>query len=107
MSVITVDVRETRHTCPANHAPHAVYRQHTVVSTVDGGPCRTPVTVRIGDHIEKVACERHEPAHRRCIACATLLIVRNVTHTDLGWQGPDHLRTCKHRPPCLRSEVAA
>jgi hypothetical protein len=107
MSVITVDVHEVRHTCPANHAPHWVSRQNTVVSVVDDGPCRTPITIRVGDAVRQIRCGRHEPEQRRCIACRTLLIVHNVTHTDLGWQGSDDLRACKHRQPCVRSEVTA
>lgn len=107
MSVITVDIHETHHTCPANHTTHWAGQQNTIVSIVDGGPCRTPVTIRIGDLTRQIPCGKHEPEHRRCIACRTLLIVRNTTYTDLGWQGPDRLRTCKHRPACVRSEVFA
>lgn len=94
--VITVDIHETRHTCPANHEPHWFMRQNTVVSVVDGGPCRTPVTIQVGTRSAYVSCGRHEPQQRQCVACKTLLIVRNLTHADLG-----------HHASCGRIEVTA
>lgn len=105
--IVTVDIHETRHTCLASHEPHWFDRQSSVVSVVDGGPCRTPVTIRCGNNQAEIACRRHEPHERQCIACKSLLIVRNVTHTDLGWQGPDNRPDCTHRPPCVRIEVTA
>jgi hypothetical protein len=92
--IITVDVHDLVHTCPASNLPHTVDTRRTVVSIVDGGPCRTPVTVRVGNRSAYISCRRHEPAHRQCVACKTLHIVRDTTITDLG-----------HQAPCQRIEV--
>lgn len=86
--IITVDVREIRHTCPANDEPHWIDRQNTVVAVQDDGPCRTPVLVRVGDHQAHVACGSIRPREKQCTACRTLLIVRHVTYTDLEPQAP-------------------
>jgi hypothetical protein len=94
--IITVDLYETRHACPANPEPHTLTRQHSIVDITPGGTCRTPVTIRIGNQVRRVACRRHEPAERQCLACRPLFIVRDTIHTDLGWQGPIHLAPCKH-----------
>lgn len=110
--IITIDVHEKRHTCPASieshwideQAPtaanqdhfgqgsalvqiwhsHVIDRQTTIVATQDDGPCRTPVRVRVGDHQAQVACARIRPPDQQCVACRVLLIVRHVTYTDLG-----------------------
>jgi hypothetical protein len=85
MSVITVDVHQIRHTCPANRQPHWFDKQTTIVSVVDD-VCRTPVTVRCGTYTRRIPCRRHEPRERQCIACQPLIILRNLTYTDLDDQ---------------------
>jgi len=86
--IITIDVHETRHTCPATTDPHWIDRQTTIVTSQDDGPCRNPVTVRAGAHHTTIACGRTRPRDQQCVACRSLLIVRNVTYTDLGHQAP-------------------
>src|SRR5689334_10663988 len=96
MSVITVDLYETWHSCPANPEPHAFTRSHSIIDITPGGPCRTPVTVRVGNVAREIDCRRHVPTERQCVACKTLFIVRKTVHTDLGWQGPINLVPCPH-----------
>ena len=108
MTVITIDLYEAWHVCPANLEPHAVSRSRSIIDITPGGPCRTPVTVRVGDVVREIDCRRHEPTERQCVACKPLFIIPKTVHTDLGWQGPIHLVPCLHRSQSgSRTEVTA
>jgi hypothetical protein len=86
-----VDVHHDTHVCPADPQPHAFYTRQQVVAVTASGPCRTPVTIRIGDTTATIPCGSHEPSERQCGACRTITWVRNVTETFHGYQGPAHL----------------
>jgi hypothetical protein len=91
MTFVTVDIHHVTHTCPADPEPHPFDTRRTIVATVDGGPCRNPITVRCGDTIAVIDCGRHEPAHRQCPACRTTVIERTITFHHIGHEGPQHL----------------
>lgn len=93
MTFIHVDVHHDTHTCPANAEPHPIDTRRTIVATVDGGPCRNPITIHCGDTTAVIDCGRHEPRDRRCPACTVIIIERTITFRHLGHHGPQHPTT--------------
>ena len=92
MTFVHVDIDHRTHTCPANTEPHPYDTRRTIVATVDGGPCRRPVTVHSGDTATVIACRRHEPAARQCPACRTTVIEHQITVDSTGHH-PQHPAT--------------
>ena len=90
MTFVHVDIHQYTHTCPADPEPHAIDIRRRIVATLDGGPCRNPITVRSGDTVAVIACGRHEPHDRQCPACQVTVIERSITTTHLGHHGPRH-----------------
>jgi len=76
-----VDVCHYTHTCPADPEPHTVDTRQTIVSTVDGGPCRQPQHLASGVVVD---CRRRLPTDRQCPACRPVIVVRSVTVVDWG-----------------------
>ena len=83
MTIHIVDIEQVTHTCPAEAGPHPYDIRRTLVDTIDGGACRTPVTIRVGDTVAQVACGRHEPVDRQCPACRTIVTQRAITDRSL------------------------
>jgi len=81
MTIHVTTVHHTLHTCPAHPAPHVVDTRRTVLAIIDGGPCRTPVTIRCGNTVTKIPCGRHEPRQRQCGACRIIVTEHTVTST--------------------------
>jgi hypothetical protein len=84
VTIYLVDIDQYTHTCPADPEPHVVDTRRTVVHVTPGGPCRTPVTIRCGTATVTIPCGRHEPAHRQCGACRTIVTERTITTRHLG-----------------------
>jgi hypothetical protein len=84
VTIHLVAIHHTTHTCPANPEPHPVDTRRTVLAVIDGGPCRTPVTIRCGDTVAEVPCGRHEPRERQCGACRTIVTEHTITSTHLN-----------------------
>ncbi|GAA2858393.1 hypothetical protein Acy02nite_22240 [Actinoplanes cyaneus] len=93
MTFVHVDIHQITHTCPADPQPHPVDTRRTIVATVDGGPCRNPITIRCGDKTATIDCGRHEPHDRQCPACRTIVIERQITSTFVGHEGTQHPTT--------------
>jgi hypothetical protein len=74
-----VDIEQVTHTCPAQPGPHPYDIRRTLVHVIDGGPCRTPVTIRCGTVTTTIPCHRHEPADRQCTACRIIVTERTIT----------------------------
>jgi hypothetical protein len=91
VTIYIVHIDQTTHTCPADPEPHVVDTRRTVLHVIPGGPCRTPVTIRCGACTATIPCGRHEPAHRQCGACRTIVTEHTITTRHLGYQGPEHL----------------
>ena len=91
MSIYAVTQHQVLHTCPADPEPHPIATTQTVVHVTPGRTCLTPVTIRIGNTTRTVSCGRRLPYERQCGSCRTIVTVRSVTTTDLGYQGPAHL----------------
>ena len=81
MSIYLVHVDQDTHTCPADPQPHVVHTRRQMLAVVDGGPCRTPTTIRIGDTVATIPCGRHEPADRQCPACRVIVTEQSITTT--------------------------
>ena len=92
MTTYVVDVHHDMHTCPADPDPHVFTTTQQVVAVSASGPCRNPVTIRVGDTTATVDCGRHEPDDRRCGNCRNIIWIRKVTVTFHGYQGPAHRR---------------
>ncbi|AEV87189.1 hypothetical protein ACWT_6175 [Actinoplanes sp. SE50] len=88
MTFVHVDIHHITHTCPANPELHPFDTRRTIVATVDGGPCRNPISIRCGDKTAVIDCGRHEPHHRQCPACRITVIERHITSTFVGHHGP-------------------
>jgi hypothetical protein len=91
MTIYLIDVHTVTHTCPANPQPHPVDTRRTIVHVTPGRPCQHPVTVRSGDRTAVIPCSRHEPAHRQCPPCRTIITTRTHTTEHRGNEGPVHL----------------
>ena len=93
MTIHAIHLHRLLHTCPANpHEPHPYDTRRTILATVDGGPCRTPVTIRCGTTTVTVSCGRHAPAERQCPACRVVVTEHTITDEFVGWHGPADLR---------------
>ena len=93
MSIYRVDEHHRTHTCPADPEPHAVDITRVVVHITEGRPCLAPVVIRCGDRIVSIPCGRHEPAHRQCGACRTVVTTGAITVEHLGHTN-QHDNTC-------------
>jgi len=90
MSIITVDRHEWLHTCPGDPLnPHPIVTAQRVVHTVPGGPCRAPVTVRINGTSGLIPCGDRRRSDEQCSACRRIIVIREVSYTDLGYQHPE------------------
>jgi hypothetical protein len=58
------------------------------VHTTPGRPCLSPVTIRVGGTIATIPCGRHNPAHRQCGNCRTVVTTLAITATDHGHYQP-------------------
>ncbi len=96
MTIVLVDVHHDTHICPADELPHAYMTRQTLVAITITGQCHTPVTIRIGTTTAVIACQRHEPDHRRCGNCRTIVWVRSTVTTFHGYQGPAHRNPLQH-----------
>jgi hypothetical protein len=83
VTIYAVAVHETTHTCPANNQPHVIDTQRRILHITPGGPCRTPITIRIGATSVQVPCGRHEPDDRQCPACRAITVTHTHTSTHL------------------------
>src|SRR6266568_2485208 len=80
-------------TWPGNCLPcYTATIRRQILAVVDGGPCRAPVTFRIGDTTATVACGRREPAERQCPACRVIVTEQSITSHHHGYEGPAHRR---------------
>jgi len=64
--------------------------RHQVIDVVPGGPCQTPIRVRVGNQSALVACGRRLPPEWQCEACAVrieLVDVRRVVAMPHDVQG--------------------
>ena len=93
MTYVNVDITRTVHTCPADPQPHVVDTRRTIVAVVPGGPCRTPIRVRLNNITATVACGRRLPADRQCPACRITVIERHLTTINHGSTCPRHPTT--------------
>jgi hypothetical protein len=84
VTIYQVDEHHRAHICPADPQPHTITIERTIVHITDGGPCRTPVTIRCGNRTVVIPCGRHEPAHRQCAACRVIITTGTVTVEHLG-----------------------
>jgi len=84
MTIYHVAVHHTTHTCPGDPHPHVVATHRQVITTIPGGPCHTPVTIRSGDTTATIPCGRHLPTHRQCTACRPIITEATVTTTHTG-----------------------
>jgi hypothetical protein len=84
MTIHLVDLELIAHACPAQDEPHPYDIRRTIVDTIDGGPCRTPVVIRCGDTTTQIPCGRHEPVDRQCPACRVI-----VTERFIAFRTPD------------------
>lgn len=84
MSIYRVDEHHRTHTCPADPDPHPVDITRVIVHITEGRPCLAPVVIRCGDRTVSIPCGRHEPAHRQCSACRTVVTVGTITVEHLG-----------------------
>lgn len=81
MTVHFIAVTEHMHTCPANPESHAWDIHRTLLATTSGGPCRHPVTVRVGNISAVIPCGRRYPADQQCDACRiTITVVHTTSH---------------------------
>ena len=90
MSIHAITEHHDIHTCPADPQPHPWRITRTLVHTTPGRPCLTPVTVRLGDAVVTVPCGRHEPTHRQCGNCRTVVTTLAITATDHDQPVPPH-----------------
>lgn len=81
MTIHVVDIQQVAHCCPVDPDGHPYLIRRTVFAVIDGGPCRTPVTIRCGNTTTTVACGRHEPADRQCPACRITVTEHTITTT--------------------------
>jgi hypothetical protein len=88
VTIYTVDVHETTHTCPGNPEPHGIDVRRRVAHITPGGHCQTPVTIRVGHTTTVIDCGRHEPAERQCRRCRNTVITGDYTQRHLGHQAP-------------------
>ncbi|PZG04309.1 hypothetical protein C1I95_33360 [Micromonospora craterilacus] len=79
MIIYLVDIEHVTHTCPAQPEPHPFDTRRTVIDTIPGGECRTPVTIRCGGTTVTIPCYRHEPAKRQCGPCRIIVRERTIT----------------------------
>ncbi len=80
MTEYLVDLYLGFHTCPANPSAHTVDTiRRTITTSGHPGPCLTPVTIRCGTRTVQIRCGRHEPAHRQCGNCRTVITIRRTT----------------------------
>lgn len=86
MTIHVIAVHHTTHTCPADLEPHPIDTRRTVLAVIDGGPCRTPVTIRCGNTTVEIPCGRHEPRERQCGACRIIVTEHTVTSTHLDFE---------------------
>ena len=92
MTIYAVNVHHRTHTCLGDPDPHPVDTIQQVVHVTPGGPCRTPVTIRLAHTTATLACGRRWPHHRQCPACRTTVVVLQVTTEHLG-HTPAHRST--------------
>jgi hypothetical protein len=88
VTIHIVDIHQVTHTCPAHPDPHPYDTRRTIVHTIPGGPCRTPVTIRCGHTTTTVPCGRQEPAKRQCPPCATVVTEHTITTRHLTNEMP-------------------
>ncbi len=84
MTIYLVHVYQDTHTCPSDSQPHVVATRRQVLGVVDGGPCRTLVTIRIGDTKATIDCRRHLPADEQCPACRITVVEQAIITTQTG-----------------------
>ncbi len=93
MTIYLVRVHHDTHTCPADPTePHPYITTRQLVGVIDGGPCRTPVTIRLAGRTVELPCGRHEPYDRQCGACRTIVTEQTVTATHHGHHQPTATR---------------
>jgi len=90
VTIYLVAVHHDAHTCPADAKPHPYSTTRSVLDIIEGGPCRTPVTIRVGTTTATIACGRHEPADRQCGACRTIVTEQAITATHHGAASTAH-----------------
>jgi len=81
MTIHVVDLHQRTHRCPAYPDGHVYDTQRVVIAVIDGGPCRTPVTIRSGTTETTIPCGRSVPAQRRCPACRITVTEHTITTT--------------------------
>jgi hypothetical protein len=84
MSIYLIHLDRRVHTCPAEPDPHPYDIRRTILAVTDGGPCRTPVTIRCGDTEAVVPCGRQLPAAQHCAACRTVVVEHTITDHHTG-----------------------
>ena len=84
MTIYRVLVDQGVYTYPDGGDPHPVDIRRTIIDTVPGGACRTPITVRIGERSVQVACGRRLPPRAHCPACHTIVVQVRITSRYLG-----------------------
>ena len=88
MTIHIVDIVQYTHSCPADPESHVVETVRTLIDTIDGGPCRTPITYRLDGRIHTIACGRRRMSDDQCPACRIVVTQRSLTTVDRGYQGP-------------------
>jgi hypothetical protein len=79
MTTIFVDVVRHQHMCPGHTEAHVWDTRRTIVMTVPGGPCQTPITIGVGDDTSTISCGRRLASHLQCPACRPVVLNRSVT----------------------------
>ncbi len=86
MTHYIVSEQEILHRCPAWPEPHPYRVERTVLAVIPGGPCRSPVTIRVGNTTTTVPCGEHEPSDRQCVNCRTVITTYTSRPLDVGTQ---------------------
>ena len=73
MTIYLVAVSHRYHECPAEPVAHPIDTTRTVLQTIPGRPCLTPVTIRCGRVTVTIPCGRHSPADHQCANCRTII----------------------------------
>lgn len=81
MTFYVVDLDETWHRCPVDPDGHPWHTTRTIAAVIDGGPCRTPVTITCGDTTTTIECGRVLPAPRQCGSCRIVVTQHAITRT--------------------------
>jgi hypothetical protein len=79
MTIHVVAIGQWAHRCPNFPDGHIYRTARTLLAVIDGGPCRTPVTIRCGDTSATIDCGRVYPADRQCPACRITVTEHTIT----------------------------